>query len=134
MVKKNDHVKRFEDPKRILAFDANLRLVAVFSSYNAVEKITGKVHQSILKCCKGQNISCLGHYWRELDDDIEINLDEDIDNLSLIEYDLAIGENRKIYATSKMQKGETILESQYGQKSYILSKKRKKNGRNRSKD
>lgn len=132
MTRNRGDASKFGEPTKILAFDPNLKLTAIFSSYNAVEKITGKVHQSILKCCKGPNISCLGHYWRELAPDLEISADEDLDNLTLLEYDAAVGVNRKIYATNKMRKGEVILESQFKQKSYLLSKKR--NGRNRSKD
>lgn len=113
MVKKSKLEKRFDSPQRILAFGANLRLAAVFNSYNEIERMTGKKHQSILKCCKGEIISCLGYYWRELHPDIIIDVDEDIDKLTLLQYDGVIGEDRKIYATSKMKRSEVILESQY---------------------
>ena len=131
MTKEKKLAERFQNPARILAFDSCLKLAAVFSSYNAVERITGKKHQSILKCCDGRNISCLGFYWRELSPELVVDIDEDIGRLTLLEYDRAVGEDRKIYATSKMVRGETILESQYNKKAYLLQKKR--NGKRKNK-
>lgn len=134
-MKNSNLADRFSKPTKILAFGANLRMAAIFSSYNEVEKITGKKHQSILKCCKGDNISCLGYYWRELDPELIIDIDEDLDKLTLLDYDAEIGEDRRIYANSKMMRGETILESQYNKRDYLIQKQRKKkNGRNKSKD
>ena len=107
----------FDNPVKILAFDKMLRLKAMFHSYVSVEAITGKNRQSIQKCCKGETISCIGFYWREIPEDIIVDADEELGKLTLIEFDEFIGVDRLIYKTSKMKKGETILESVYKRKS-----------------
>lgn len=117
---------KFKNPVKILAFDSLLMLRAVFQSYISVEKITGKRRQSIQKCCKGEMISCLGHYWREVPDEIIIDADEDLGKLTLIDFDDYVGNDRLIYQTSKMKKDETILESVYKQKTKRKKWKSKK--------
>ena len=117
---------KYGDAVKILAFDNMLKLRAMFQSYSAVEKITGKSRQSIQKCCKGNMVSCLGYYWREVPEDIIIDMDEDLGKLSLIDFDEFSGNDRIIYATSKMKKGELIKECDYKRKNYILLKQRLK--------
>ena len=108
MVKSED---KFSNPIRIVAFDANYKLRAMFQSYASVEGLVGRRWQTIQKCCKGETISCLGHYWREVPEEIVIEADEDLGTLSLFDFDAYAGIDRIIYKNSKMKKGETILES-----------------------
>ena len=117
MNKKNDNLnERFQKPTRILAFDGSLKLKAIFQSYNAAEKITGIIHQRLLQATSGKVIAINKTYWREITGDFDNEFiigTNDLNTLSLIQFDQMIGQNRMIYATRKMVRGEEILESQY---------------------
>ena len=113
---------RFQKPLRVLAFDNRLRLVGIFQSYSAAEKITGIKHQVLLRCCNGQMIATKNLYFREVPEDTIIDFD-DLNTLTLLEYDKQMGENRKIYATRYMKKGEIILESQYKFRFQVINNK-----------
>ena len=98
--------------KIIISFDKWLRLCGIFSSYMTVEQMTGIRHQVVQACCDGSLISTKKMYWREVPDDIVIDID-DLQKLTLIEFDSQLGENRMIYKSSRMKKGDNILESEY---------------------
>lgn len=99
--------------KAILAFDANLVLVGMFSSFYTASKATGICHQMITKACSGEVIAAKNMYWREADTNEYVFDCDDLGKLTLLEFDLEQGVNRKIYATRNMRKNEIILESQY---------------------
>lgn len=121
MAKKTDKLsKRFSTPARILVFDGSLKLKAMFQSYNAAEKITGIAHQRILNAVNGKAIAVKKHYWRELVNDDDICDTDDLNRLTLIEFDAMMGQDRMIYATRKMQRGEEILESQYKNRFQVI--------------
>ena len=86
-MKQNKLVDRFKKPLRVLAFNGSLKLVAIFQSYSAAEKITGSKHQVLLRCCNGQMISSNGLYFREVPEDTIIDID-DLNTLTLLEFDL----------------------------------------------
>ncbi len=119
---------KFKNPVRVLIFDNRLRLVGIFQSYSAAERVTGIRHQILLRCCKGDMIASNGFYFREVPDDTIIDID-DLNELTVLEFDKQMGENRKIYATRNMRKDERILESQYNYRFQILHTKHKKNGK-----
>jgi hypothetical protein len=131
-MKKESKVERFKKPSRILAFDGSLKLKGIFQSYNAAEKITRIPHQSIQKAVDGDTVSVKGIYWRELiDEDTIIDID-DLNKLSLLEYDAAMGQDRVIFATRNMKRGEEILESQFKNRFQVI-KSRQSNKWKRSK-
>lgn len=99
-------------PTPIVAFDANYVLVAVFKSISEAATLTGAIRQSLIKAAYGNIISVNKRYWRVVPADFQIEPD-DIGKLTLFEFDEAIGEDRKIYATRKMIKSSAILESEY---------------------
>lgn len=99
-------------PTTIVAFDASYKLVAIFRSISEAANLTGAVRQSLIKAAYGDIISVNGRYWRAVPADFQIEPD-DIDKLTLFEFDAAVGEDRKIYATKKMLKSSVILESDY---------------------
>lgn len=99
-------------PTTIVAFDSSYKLVAIFRSISEAATLTGAVRQSLIKAAYGDIISVNGRYWRAVPADFEIEPD-DINKLTLFEFDEAIGEDRKIYATKKMQKNSVMLESEY---------------------
>lgn len=105
--------KKSSKNKNIVVFDANLKMVAMFSSCYAAEKTTGISHQMITKACNGTIIAAMGMYWREVDIDQYVLDCDDLGVLTLIEFDREHGVDRLIYATRNMKKNEIILESKY---------------------
>lgn len=99
-------------PTPIVAFDSSYKMVAIFKSISEAATLTGAVRQSLIKAAYGDIISVNGRYWRAVPADFQIEPD-DIDKLTLFEFDAAIGEDRKIYATKKMLKNSVMLESEY---------------------
>lgn len=117
--------ERFKTPIRVLAFDNSLRLIGLFQSYSAAEKVTGIKHQILLRCCSGKMISSKGFYFREVPEDTIIDID-DLNSLTLLEFDNKMGSDRFIYATRNMKKDEVIKESQFKNRFQILQAKRSK--------
>lgn len=124
-MEKKDNEQTFRGALKILAFNKNYRLAAIFSSYNEAERIVGVSHQVLLRCCKGETITVKSMYWREVPGDQILDID-DVGELNLIEYDAEVGCDRRIYATSSQKKGEVILSSQYPNRFQILKSKRSK--------
>ena len=124
-MKQVELVKRFKKPLRVLAFDRSLKLVGVFQSYSTTEKVTGIAHQILMRCCNGKMISSNGFYFREVPEDTIIDID-DLNTLTLLEFDKQMGLDRHIYATRNMKRDEVILESQYNNRFQILTSKRSK--------
>lgn len=114
--KKHKREDRFRNPTKILAFDGQLKLAAVFSSYNAAERLLDIPHQDLHKACKGKKIALTRHYWRELEENDEEAMlieSEDLGKLTLLEYDKEIGVEREIYCSQQMKRGQIIPESEY---------------------
>lgn len=99
-------------PTTIVAFDSTYILVAVFKSISEAATLTGTIRQSLIKAAYGDIISVNKRYWRVVPPDFQIEPD-DIGSLTLFDFDAAIGEDRKIYATRKMLKTSVMLESEY---------------------
>lgn len=100
------------NPTQIVAFDATYILSAMFKSISEAAAITGTLRQSLIKAAYGEIISVNGRYWRAVPSDFQIEPD-DLGNLTLFEFDDAIGVDRKIYSTRKMLKSSVMLESEY---------------------
>lgn len=99
-------------PTTIVAFDSSYILTAMFRSISEAANLTGALRQSLIKAAYGDIISVKGRYWRVLPADFEIE-PNDIGTLTLFDFDAAIGEDRKIYASRKMLKNSVMLESEY---------------------
>lgn len=95
--------KLTDKPNRVLVFNSLKRLVAIFQSISATAKALDTHSQSIHYVCTGKCISCQGMYFRHLQDDIEVTL-EDLGVLRLEEYDQLCGIERKIYKTKNMSR------------------------------
>ena len=96
-------------PTTLVAFDASYTLVAIFKSISEAAALTGTVRQSLIKAAYGDIISVNKRYWRVVPSDFQIEPD-DVGQLTLFDFDAAIGEDRKIYATRKMLKSSVMLE------------------------
>lgn len=90
-------------PPHILVFSPLKKLVAIFNSTYATAKSFHARIQSIQYACDGTCMSCQGHYFRYLLDDIEVTND-DLGVLSIEEYDQLCGVERKIYRTGRMER------------------------------
>ena len=110
--KKMKNNNPLENNTRVLAFDSQYRLSAIFRSISEASTLCGALRQSIIKAVYGDIISVKGRYWRAVPKDIEIEHD-DIGSLSLLDFDEMCGEDRRIYATRDMRKGSAILESEF---------------------
>lgn len=116
---------RFSNPRHILAFDGSLKLVGIFYSYSSAERLIGIRHQVLLRCCTGETIASSGYYFRAVPEDVIVDVD-DLNTLTLLEFDRQMGVDRKIYATRDMRRKQTILESQYSYRFQALAAKRSK--------
>ena len=119
----------FPKPKKILAFGAEYKLAAIFNSCNQCERMSDIHHQTLIKCCKGEMLTTHGFYWRELPDEIVIDAD-DIGKLSMLDFDKAVGNDFRIYATKYQRRYEVIFEHEYEEKELILKNRK----RGKSKD
>ena len=105
-------------PTRILVFNPMKRLVAIFQSTNAAAQAFNSKVQSIHYAATGKCISCSNYYFRQLEDDIEVTLD-DLGVLTIEEYDELCGVERKVYANKNMsRKG-----MRYKKKKYVAPSK-----------
>ncbi len=107
-----NQVETNNSPTTIVAFDSSYKLVAIFKSISEAAKITGTLRQSLIKAAYGDIISVNKKYWRVVPPDLQIEPD-DIGELTLFDFDEAIGEDRRIYSTRKMLKKSAMLESEY---------------------
>lgn len=99
-------------PTTIVAFDSSYILVAIFKSISEAATLTNTIRQSLIKAAYGSIISVNKRYWRVVPPDFQIEPD-DLDKLTLFEFDEAVGDDRKIYTTRKMLKNSVMLESEY---------------------
>lgn len=100
------------EPSMTLSFDSSYILSSIFKSISEAASITGTVRQSLIKAAYGDIISVKNRYWRVVPADFQIEPD-DIGKLTLFEFDEAVGEDRRIYATKKMLRTTSMLESDY---------------------
>lgn len=99
-------------PSTLLAFDSSYILTAIFKSISEAAAMTGCIRQSLIKAAYGDIISVGRKYWRVLPPDFQIDPD-DVGKLTLFEFDESVGQDRKIYATKKMLRTSSMLESEY---------------------
>jgi hypothetical protein len=63
--------------------------------------------QTISLCCTGKRISSNGFYFRHSHPNVRIDIYEDVDNLTLEEYDELCGEQKRYHSTREMKKRKT---------------------------
>lgn len=99
----------FLKPKHILMFNSAKVLVAIFRSLHSASELTFCNLQAISFCCTGKYISTGGYYFRHVNPDILIELD-DLDNLDLVNYDKMCGETRKYYSIRQLAKKRELAQ------------------------
>lgn len=114
--------------KRVLIFNPLKRLVGIHQSAFAIAKANDWNLSSIRSACSGKIISYKKLYFRYLNDDIEVGLD-DLGVLDLEEYDKLCETPRKTYANSKMTRKDMKYTKRPKQKSEFYPFKHDPNGK-----
>lgn len=91
----------FKDAKKVLVFNGARVLVAIIRSLQTTSELSGKSAQSISMACTGKYISTGGFYFRHANKNVEIE-EDDIDKLTLEEYDNLCGNVRKYHPVREM--------------------------------
>ena len=92
---------KFRRPCKVLIFNGARVLVAIVRSLHCAAELTHENKSAIHNCCTGKSIRSGAYYYRQLHPDILLDMD-DLDNLTLKEYDDLCGIKRKYISTRKM--------------------------------
>lgn len=84
-------------------FNEHRILIAVIKSLHVATQVTKITAQTISLCCTGQRISSNGFYFRHSDPNVKIDTDDDIDVLTLEEYDELCSVTRQYHSVSEMR-------------------------------
>ena len=92
---------KFRRPNKVLIFNGARALVAVVRSLCSAAELTNNRASAVQNCCTGKTVRSGLYYYRQLHPDVLIEMD-DLDNLTLEEYDNLCGAKRKYISTRKM--------------------------------
>ena len=93
----------FREPKKVLIFNEHRILIAVIKSLHTATQITRITTQTISLCCTGHRISSNGFYFRHSHPNVKVDMDEDMDTLTLEEYDELCGVKREYHSICDMK-------------------------------
>ena len=85
----------------MLIFNGARVLVAIVRSLHCAAELTHENKSAIHNCCTGKSVHSGAYYYRQLHPDILLEMD-DLDKLTLKEYDDLCGVKRKYISTRKM--------------------------------
>ena len=91
----------FRRPQTILIFNGARVLIAIVRSLHCAAELTHENKSAIHNCCSGKSVRSGAYYYRQLHLDILLEMD-DLDNLTLKEYDDLCGIKRKYISTRNM--------------------------------
>ena len=92
---------KFRRPYKVLIFNGARVLVAIVRSLHCAAELTHENKSAIHNCCTDKSVRSGAYYYRQLHPDILLEMD-DLDNLTLKEYDDLCGIKRKYISTRKM--------------------------------
>ena len=92
---------KFRRPCKVLIFNGARVLVAIVRSLHCAAELTHENKSAIHNCCTGKSVRSGIYYYRQLHPDILLDMD-DLDKLTLNEYDDLCGIKRKYISTRKM--------------------------------
>ena len=92
---------KFRRPCKVLIFNGARVLVAIVRSLHCAAELTHENKSAIHNCCTGKSVRSGAYYYRQLHPDILLEMD-DLDKLTLKEYDDLCGIKRKYISTRKM--------------------------------
>lgn len=96
----------FKAPCVVLIFNGARKLVSITRSLHVAAEMTFCNLQAISFCCTGKYVQSCGYYFRHLDPRVLVEI-EDLDSLTVEEYDRLCGESRKYYSI-RMMHGKKI--------------------------
>ncbi len=97
----------FRKPKMVFIFNEHRILTFVAKSLYSASEAFRISAQTISLCCTGKRISSNGFYFRHSHPNIRIDIYEDVDKLTLEEYDQLCGVNKRYHSTREMKKRKT---------------------------
>lgn len=92
---------KFKRPCKVLIFNGARVLVAIVRSLHCAAELTHENKSAIHNCCTGKSVRSGAYYYRQLHPDVLLEMD-DLDKLTLKEYDDLCGVTRKYVSTRKM--------------------------------
>lgn len=101
----NNKTKIFFDGKQVLVFNRARTLIAVFRSIRSAAMAIHCNPTGVSFACIGRAISSGGFYFRHLHPDVYVEID-DLDKLSLEEYDRLCNNNRQYHTIREMVRRE----------------------------
>ena len=102
----------------MLIFNGARVLVAIVRSLHCASELTHENKSAIHNCCTGKSVRSGVYYYRQLHPDILLEMD-DLDNLTLQEYDDLCGIKRKYISTRKMARIRQRADVKFKQKMAI---------------
>lgn len=93
-----------KDTRRILVFSPLKKFIAVFASQLQAARVLGVRTPTVKAACNGEAISTCNLYLRWWDPKIEIDVDQELGELTLREYDQLCGVQRRTYRNGKMNR------------------------------
>ena len=91
----------------ILMFNRKMKLVGITDSKTHFSEITGAHYASILKAIRGEIVNVQRLYIRTIPYDKFIQMSSDLFNMTLEEFDIAMGNNDKLYKNDKTIRKKT---------------------------
>lgn len=92
------------ETRRILVFNPLKKFIGVISSQLQAARMLGVRTPTIKAACNGTAISTCNLYLRWWNPDIEIDVNEELGELTLKEYDQLCGVQRRVYKDKKMDR------------------------------
>lgn len=86
----------YRAPKVVLVFNDTRKLIAIIRSLHTASEIMFGNLQAMSFCCTGKYTQSCGYYFRHLDPRVLVEID-DLDSLTVEEYDRICGKERKYY-------------------------------------
>lgn len=106
---------KFKRPNKVLVFNGARVLVAVVRSLCSAAELTNNRASAVHNCCTGKTVRSGLYYYRQLHPDVLIEMD-DLDSLTLEEYDNLCGVERKYLSTKRMAHLRQRADAKYKQK------------------
>lgn len=106
---------KFRRLNKVLVFNGARVLVAVIRSLCSAAELTHNRASAVYNCCTGKAARSGLYYYRQLHPDVLIEMD-DLDSLTLDEYDNLCGVERKYLSTRRMAHIRQKSNAKYKQK------------------
>lgn len=100
----------FSQKKIVLVFNRSYNLIIISRSVHSAAEFSNSNLQSVSFACTGRYISTNGYYFRHLDPNVEVDLN-DLHGLKLQEYDKLCGVERRYHSSQELARRRKMLEN-----------------------